>query len=213
MTRRSLIVFGRTPRPGKVKTRLIPALGEAGATAVYRRLLQAALRAGRDCDCDRRELWLEGPLTPAMRELANRFGFGLRHQPSGDLGARMAGALASTLSAPGGHAVLIGSDCPAFDGRYLNDAFAALDSVPAVVGPASDGGYLLIGMNRAEPGLFHGMAWSTPRVLDETRQRLRALCGHWHELPTLADIDEADDLRHYPGFFGTIEGTKTRASD
>ena len=95
-------------------------------------------------------------------------------------------------------ALLIGTDAPALDAGYLRDAAAALRGNDAVIGPALDGGYTLIGLKRAAPGLFEAMPWSTPEVLGETRLRLRRLALRHVELPPLADIDEPADLVHLP---------------
>jgi glycosyltransferase A (GT-A) superfamily protein (DUF2064 family) len=93
---------------------------------------------------------------------------------------------------------LIGSDLPALDAPRLRQAAAALDSHDAVFVPALDGGYGLVGLRRAEPRLFEGMAWSRTDVMARTRERARDAGLRWAELPAVADIDEAADLRHLP---------------
>jgi rSAM/selenodomain-associated transferase 1 len=131
----------------------------------------------------------------AGRTLAAIHDIGYRRQNGPDLGARMQDALEWALQrAP--WAVLIGSDCPGYDSDYLQTAFAALERHDAVLGPALDGGYVLIGMRRAAPELFADMPWSTTGVLDTTRQRLQRKGWSWQELPTLRDIDTPQDLAH-----------------
>ncbi|WP_461482127.1 TIGR04282 family arsenosugar biosynthesis glycosyltransferase, partial [Porticoccus sp.] len=117
----------------------------------------------------------------------------------GGLGERMAFAFADRLQH---HAkvVLIGSDCPAIDADYVRAALLALDEVPAVLGPAADGGYVLIGLTAAAPALFADVPWGTGAVLSVTRQRLVALRWSWRELDILPDIDRPGDLRHLAGF-------------
>jgi hypothetical protein len=91
--------------------------------------------------------------------------------------------------------VLVGTDCPALTADYLAQAFALLDGgADAVVGPAEDGGYILIGLRRTDKRLFDGVAWGTASVLDETRARLAALGWSWQELETLWDVDRPEDL-------------------
>jgi len=195
----TLIVFGREPIPGQVKTRLIPALGAEGAARLYRTMLGLALEAAAAVPGIRRELWCSGapPLGGVCADLAGRYGLVLRHQPPGDLGERMAAALADSLTHTQS-AVLIGSDCPEVGPAYLRAAFAALDADDVVLGPAADGGYCLIGLRRAAPALFAGIPWGTDRVLARTRATLCGLGLHWAELPTLRDLDRPEDLRAFP---------------
>lgn len=129
----------------------------------------------------------------------------LRLQQGADLGSRMATALSTTLAtaretAPGdSHALLIGSDCPGFDAAYLEAGFAALQTHDVVIGPATDGGYVLLGLARFDPALFADVPWSTGAVLETTRARIRSLGWRWCELAPLPDIDEPADLVHLPG--------------
>jgi len=106
------------------------------------------------------------------------------------------GAALADAAARHRHLVLIGTDCPAMDAGYLEEAFRVLESgIPLVLGPAEDGGYVLIGCTGMPPaGLFEGIDWGTERVLAQTRARIAAL-GHGHqELPPLSDIDRPEDL-------------------
>ena len=92
--------------------------------------------------------------------------------------------------------VLIGSDCPAITSDYLRTALCALSRVDVVLGPAADGGYVLVGMKKAEREIFAGVDWGTSRVLQQTRERLRAIKRSCFELPVLNDIDRPEDLIH-----------------
>ncbi|MBK5966703.1 hypothetical protein CCR95_22145 [Thiocystis minor] len=191
----TLILFAREPIAGQVKTRLIPALGAEGAARLYRRLLAIALRAGAATPCARRQLWCtEAPAEGGeCARLAASHGFTWHRQPDGDLGARMAAAHEVALTSSD-RAVLIGSDCPGYMPAYLSAAFAALDKHDAVLGPAADGGYVLIGLRRPAPALFANIHWSTPAVLAETRATLGRIGLTWTELPTLRDLDLPEDL-------------------
>lgn len=190
MSTATLTIFARWPEAGRAKTRLIPALGAEGAAALYRRLLEHTVREARASglaielrttggEPARFHDWLGGDLAVV-------------DQGEGDLGARMA-----RVPAP---AILIGSDCPACDAAMLRRAATALERLPAVVGPASDGGYYLLGMARPMPFLFHDMAWSTEAVLPETLRRFALQGIAPAMLPELGDIDTPVDLARYPEF-------------
>lgn len=192
----AVLVMAKAPLPGLAKTRLIPALGAAGAAALAARMLRhtldEALAAGL------------GPVTlcaapqashPAFAEIAREGRITMADQGDGDLGARMQRALERALTAHAG-ALLIGTDAPALDAVVLRAAHAALTAHDAVLVPAHDGGYVLIGLRGMAPRLFEGMPWSTPQVLALTRERLRESGLSWAELPALHDIDEPVDLVH-----------------
>ena len=93
------------------------------------------------------------------------------------------------------YVILIGSDCPFLGGDYVTDAINRLkQGVPAVFGPATDGGYVLIGLSRVDVSLFEGIQWGTDEVMAQTRDRLRALDWQWEELP----INEFAMTLHLP---------------
>ena len=198
LQRRCLLVFARDPQPGTVKTRLVPSLGVEMATALYRQMLLDTLGIAARTRVERRELWVDRAEPAAgLIQAARDADMPVRIQSGADLGMRMQRAFASVLPTCRS-AVLIGSDCPEYDSRYIENAFAMLERHEAVIGPAADGGYVLIGLNWPQPGLFGNVAWGGDRVLDETRRRLRSLALDWHELPTLRDLDEPADLAHFP---------------
>lgn len=194
-----VIVFARAPQPGKAKTRLIPALGRAGAAALHRRLVMHCLRATRDARLGPVELWCApGTGDPFFLECERRLGASLHPQGKGDLGARMQRAFESVLMRAR-RAILVGSDIPALSARYLRDADQALvrgDEI--VIGPAEDGGYALIGLSRCDPELFRDIPWGGPEVLAETRRRVAALSWRLSELPVLWDVDRPEDLERLP---------------
>jgi rSAM/selenodomain-associated transferase 1 len=196
---RCLLVFARDPQPGRVKTRLVPSLGVELATALYRQMLLDTLGIAARTGVEKRELWVDrGNPDAGLVRAARDADMPVRIQSGVDLGMRMHRAFAAALPACRS-AVLIGSDCPEYDSHYIENAFAMLERHDAVIGPAADGGYVLIGLNWPQPGLFSNIAWGGDRVLDETRRRLRSLVLDWHELPTLRDIDQPADLAHFPG--------------
>ncbi len=205
-TGRRLLVFARNPLPGRVKTRLIPSLGAVAATAVYRQLLQDTLLAAAQVAGVDSEIWLdEGEPVPWLADIAAAHGLAIRQQSGRDLGMRMHAASSASLRSAE-RVVLIGSDCPEFDPSYLEAAFAALAQQDAVLGPAADGGYVLIGLRAAPAVLFKDIAWGTPQVLAVTRDRLRQLGWRWTELPPRHDIDEPGDLQRFPRLAAIADG-------
>ena len=203
--RRHLLVFARNPIPGRVKTRLIPAMGPGPATAVYRRMLEDTLVTCSQIFAHNRELWIDQPDPhPAVAEMATRLGMSVHAQSGDDLGSRMHAAFAETLR-NADSAVLIGSDCPEYDPPYLDAAFQALEQHDAVLGPAADGGYVLIGLRKVDPHLFHRVPWGTNRVLAATRLRLRYLQWSFMELPIKYDVDNPEDLLRFPHLASTAE--------
>jgi uncharacterized protein len=192
-----VMIFAKAPTPGRVKTRLIPALGERGAAELQRHLIERTLHTAAAARPRTLELWCApGAGDPFFAACAKRHGIGLQTQGEGDLGARMTRALASALAA-GSPGLLIGCDCPALTPAYLREACAALvGGSDAVLGPAEDGGYVLIGLARSPPAqLFEGIAWGTATVMQETRTRLARGNWSWHELALLWDLDRPEDLR------------------
>lgn len=188
----SLHLLARAPEPGRVKTRLIPALGEEGASHLQRVLVERALALPAQGFSDR-FLWLaEGP-DEALEALAAVHGWTVVGQPAGDLGERMRRIAALGLAESQG-VVLIGNDCPALDGGYLTAACQGLSRHDAVLGPAEDGGYVLLGLRRVDGLLFEGMPWGTGQILELTRERLLQLGWSYELLPVLWDVDRPEDL-------------------
>jgi len=186
-----VIVFAKAPVPGSAKTRLIPALGAAGAARFHARLVERALGTACAASLGPVELCCAPNRSyPFFAECAARFGVALTDQGTGDLGERMHRALAADLPA-----VLIGADCPAMTPDYLREAAAALAAGQDVaLGPAEDGGYVLIAANRIRPDAFARIGWGGPDVMEDQRARLREVGWRWSELPPLWDVDRPEDL-------------------
>ena len=194
----AVIVMAKAPLPGLAKTRLIPALGAAGAARVAGRLLERMVLQALAAGLGPVDLCVAPDAAhPCWAAWAQHPGLHLSQQVDGDLGQRMAAAFSRVLQQEAG-ALLVGTDAPMLDADYLRQAAAALSTHDAVLGPATDGGYVLIGLNRPQPSLFADMRWSHDQVLADTRQRL-ATAGLRHAaLPALHDIDEPADLVHLP---------------
>lgn len=192
------IVFAKAPRSGEVKTRLIPLLGADGAAALHRQLVHRTLVTATDADLGPVELRVAPDINDAfLQECARRFGVALTPQCGDDLGARLCTAFDDGL-ARHARVIIVGTDCPVLTSQHLCDAHSALErGNDAVLIPAEDGGYALIGLNRCDDGLFSDIAWGGDTVLAATRERLKALKWRWHELETLWDIDRPDDYRRW----------------
>lgn len=207
-----VIVFARAPVPGAAKTRLIPALGAVGAAALHERLVARTLATAAAAAAGPVELCCAPDASdPALAALARTHGASLTAQGAGDLGDRMHAAFRRALAGSPA-AIVVGCDCPALAPRHFREAAAALaGGADAVLAPAEDGGYVLVGLARAEPSLFAGIGWGGPDVLEHTRERLRALGWRWRELETLWDVDRPADLarlrRDIAGGPALVDGT------
>jgi rSAM/selenodomain-associated transferase 1 len=188
----SLHMLARAPVAGRVKTRLIPALGAQGACDLQQLLLERALRLPVG-EFHERFLWLDDQPAVGLQALAEVQGWTLVEQPAGDLGERMR-RIATLGLAESDAVVLIGNDCPALDGAYLQAACMALQAQPVVIGPAEDGGYVLLGLRSVDVALFNDMPWGTEQVLSTTLQRLQQLDWCPALLPELWDVDRPEDL-------------------
>ena len=193
MTR--VIIFAKAPIAGAAKTRLIPRLGPHGAAALHAAMVERTVAMACAARVGPIELaCTPDTLHPLFASIAREYGITLVDQGPGDLGERMRRALERGVRELGA-AMAIGTDCPALDARYLQAAGAALDmGVPVVIGPAEDGGYVLIGLRTDYAELFQGIAWGTDTVLPATRSVLRARGTTCHELATLWDVDRPHDL-------------------
>jgi uncharacterized protein len=195
MNDQKLIVFLKVPRPGQVKTRLAATLGEAEACAAYRRLVVTLLRqlaalenvelcfAPNDAGSE-----IVGWAQPTWR---------LTAQGSGDLGSRLNQAFRRAFDEGTQRVVVIGSDCPEVSVSDIQEAWTALSSHDVVLGPATDGGYWLIGLRTHCPELFADVPWSTNGVLRVTLERSRAAGLRTHLLRELTDVDTEADWRRF----------------
>jgi len=191
----AILVFARAPEPGVAKTRLIPLLGAEGAASLQRVMIERSLHTALAAGMDRVELWCTPSAQhPLLTAYAGQFGIAAETQCSGDLGARMRHAAAAAL-ARSARVLLMGVDSPALNAGDLQRAMQALEGPnDAVVIPAADGGYVLLGLNRCETRLFEDIAWGTGSVMMATRERFNELGWRWLELPQSWDIDRPEDV-------------------
>lgn len=194
-----LLVFARAPRAGEVKTRLIPRLGAQGAADLHARLIHRCLDTVTRAGLCPVELWCApSSHAPFFESCRARYDIGLYDQVPGDLGERMYAALASAL-ARAESAVLVGTDIPLLEVADLEAALQALQhGKDVVVGPATDGGYYLIGVRHADRRLFTHMPWGGPDVFRETSRRLQRLALDWLRLCERSDIDTPEDFHNLP---------------
>ncbi|MES2832915.1 MAG: TIGR04282 family arsenosugar biosynthesis glycosyltransferase [Pseudomonadota bacterium] len=194
----AIIIFAKAPMAGLAKTRLIPALGADGAAALAERMLDWTLAAATAADIGPVILCCT-PTTghPAFASAVEQYGVILGEQGEGDLGARMNRALTLALQNHSA-ALVIGTDCPTLDADHLRRAASMLRTTPAVFIPATDGGYVLAGLSVPMPTLFEAIAWSTDRVMAQTRERLTSIKVVAAELSPMQDIDVPADLMHLP---------------
>jgi len=190
--RRLLVILTKNPEAGHVKTRLAQTIGDDKAIEIYEILRHHTACVAEQIDADRMVFYSR--FIPDS-DLFITDHFSVRKQEGDDLGERMLHAIKSGFGCGYRHVVLIGTDCYELKPAILEKAFSALDGSEAVIGPATDGGFYLIGMNKAIPELFLDRQWSTPEVLQKSIAILQQLDTTCEILPELSDIDTFDDLK------------------
>jgi rSAM/selenodomain-associated transferase 1 len=192
------VIFAKAPVPGQVKTRMVPALGAEAAAALAARLLRHAVRQALAAAIGPVELCAAPARShPLWKGLGLPEALEWSEQGMGDLGERLARASRRVLER-GERVLLIGGDCPELDASRLQAAAAALGSHEAVLIPAADGGYVLLGLTRFAAAAFEAIPWSSERVAALTLQRLEGLAWRTAVLPGLADVDVPADLQRLP---------------
>ncbi len=193
-----IIVFGRYPLPGKAKTRLIPHLGPAGAADLQRELTEITINTLKkltsDCKTNMEFCCDGGSKNKAGKWLGHDILFS--RQEKGDLGKRMHTAFKRAFHKGCKHVVLVGTDIPGITTSHMQEAFDMLLKNDVVIGPSTDGGYWLVGMNRPMD-IFGDIAWGTRSVLDQTLRKIRKRKLAYHLLEHIADIDTLEDLRKW----------------
>lgn len=185
-----LIIFIKNPVLGKVKTRLAAGIGDKEALEVYMQLLEITRGVALKVNCTRNVFSSDEIISDDWEDdKFNKF-----VQEGEDLGERMKNAFEQVFALGAKKAVIIGSDCPQLTSAIVQEAFVKLDACDVVIGPASDGGYYLLGMKLMHVGLFNEMEWSTDRVRTETLQRIVQQQLTYSLLQVLTDIDTAQDL-------------------
>lgn len=186
-------ILAKAPVPGFAKTRLIPALGPAGAARLQELLTERAIETALAADIGPVTLWCAPASDHAFfRALGERLPVWLADQRGADLGARMLAAFANHIRRP---LILIGTDCPCLEPDDIRAALGPLEEdADVVIAPAEDGGYGLIAASRPLPVLFENMPWSTDRVAALTRSRAAAADLRLEALRPVWDVDVPDDF-------------------
>lgn len=201
MTAHHVIVFARAPELGKVKTRLAADVGAPAALGIYRMLGRRAVAAA--CSAGEAEVTVQ--FTPAGSDAvmaawlagAASDHVAFRVQEEGDLGARMSGAIRDAVHRGATAVAVIGTDCPSMDADVIARAFAALETVDVVLGPALDGGYYLIAARTPHEALFSGIPWSSCDTLRCTMEAADAAGLRVALLEPRMDVDTGEDWRQW----------------
>ncbi|MFM7195940.1 MAG: TIGR04282 family arsenosugar biosynthesis glycosyltransferase [Bacteroidota bacterium] len=191
-----IMVFTRDMIAGRVKTRIGRVLGDAVALDVHQRLCLHTRRIVEEVAADK---WVWMDQHPIGAWLWGDGVFRCMVQQGSDLGERMAHAFQVAFQAGYRRVLIIGTDCPGLTADLLKDSISRLGDDPAVIGPAADGGYYLLGLTVHIPELFTGKAWSTDRVFASTIADLEDRGIRYSSLPVLTDVDTPDDLIHLQG--------------
>ena len=187
----ALLIFVRNPVYGKVKTRLAKDIGDDKALEIYNLLLKYTFSISQGLNCKKFVYYADEIVEDDLWNLAD---FNKRQQEGNDLGERMLHAMNELYKQGFAKVILIGSDCFELNTHILEEAISQLDQNDAVLGPANDGGYYLIGLTDIIPELFSNKIWSTDQVAKDTINDLEKLQKKYYLLPKLNDIDDASDL-------------------
>ncbi|ARV62233.1 hypothetical protein BZZ01_29630 [Nostocales cyanobacterium HT-58-2] len=201
-----LIIFTRYPEPGKTKTRLIPALGTESAANLQRQMTEYTLSQVK-------QLQKIAPISfevrfagGSLQLMQDWLGDEIIYKPQGDgdLGSRMTQSFFNAFQWGAQKVITIGTDCPDVNAQTLAEAFEQLQQYELVLGPAADGGYYLIGLQRLVPELFINIDWGTSQVFEQTMNIAQKLNLSLADLPELADIDRPEDLPIWEKILGLM---------
>ena len=192
MKKEVVLVFQKNEVLGRVKTRLASGIGDLRALEIYRHLMQSTYSVLEDLSAPVWTYYSDFIPETVNPPIAKSF-----VQEGHDLGERMANAFARSFESGMEKVVLIGTDCPSLQSQHLNQAFEALIHSDLVLGPATDGGYYLIGMKRKADYLFEGISWSSAEVLSQTLAVASANGLDFTLLDELSDIDTQEDWERY----------------
>lgn len=187
-----LIIFVKNLVPGHVKTRLAEDIGIDGALDVYQFLVEHTYEITKKLPYPKAVFYSE---YVEIEDTWDTEVYKLFIQKGRDLGVRMLNAFAQGFDKKFKKVVIIGTDCFELKGTHIEEAFEKLDSHDIVIGPASDGGYYLIGMNKLYPQLFHEKKYSHENVMKEVLEEIGEMNASFYLLPELNDIDTFEDLK------------------
>lgn len=186
------MIFYRNPEKGKVKTRLASTVGDDVALKLYLQLAEHTKNESSGLqDCDKIVFYSNAV---EENDIWHEDAFQKQQQLGDDLGQRMQNAFEYAFAGGYEQACIIGTDCLELKSKILAVAFEQLNNVDAVVGPAKDGGYYLLGLRQIIPSVFLDKQWSSDSVLKDTIEDFKKLRLSFIELDTLADVDTEADL-------------------
>lgn len=200
-----VIIFTKAALPGFTKTRLIPALGEQGAANLAKRMLMYTLNQSIEANVGPVEICVTPPPTDAIwQDFAISDELEYSDQGKGSLGERLSRVTQRVID-KGESVLLIGTDCPQLTATHLQQAKDSLRYFDSILIPATDGGYVLFGLNFFHPSLFESVKWSTGSVYAETIDQLKKLGRSVQNFPSMHDIDEPKDLKFLPDTWKELE--------
>lgn len=192
-----LIIFVKYPQPGRVKTRLAKNIGKQNAADLYRLFVEAALKRTKDKNFKRCIFYTPQAQVKEIKKWLGSDGLEFHPQKGRDLGERLFNAFRLSLESLSARRILaIGTDSPLIDSKVVNTAFRALETKQCVLGPASDGGYYLIGLSSLKKEVFKGINWGTKKVFAQTLKRLKMLKMSYSFLDTSFDVDRHEDIAY-----------------
>jgi len=194
MTKEVLIIFVKNPVLGKVKTRLAATVGDEKALEIYQQLLAHTQSSTENLSQDK---WVFYSEKIDNTDLWDNDQYYKSVQSGGDLGEKMLNAFSKCFAEGYKNVCIIGSDMMELDTAIIQDAFASLDANDVVIGPAKDGGYYLLGMNKLHSSLFQNKQWSTESVLNDTLSNVEQQNLSYVKLETMNDIDTESDWNTY----------------
>ncbi len=195
MSKNLLLIFTRNPELGKVKTRLAKGIGDQNALEIYKMLLEHTRDVATEADCIKRVGY---SVKVRDNDIWNTSIFEKFKQEGQDLGDRMYNAFHQAFVDGYTNVLIIGSDLYDLQIDHIHQAFTALENNDAVIGPAQDGGYYLLGMSILIKEVFYNKDWGNDSVYQDTIKDLST--KKIYTLETLNDIDVASDLKPYPIF-------------
>jgi hypothetical protein len=199
MNHSALIIFAKFPRAGEVKTRLGKSIGMEKAVEVYKQFAEHAFSLADELHSEGVRVYIFYAPGATENDLKKWVGRSFRfiEQRGNSLGERMKNAFDTTFADGAARAVIIGTDVPELDAATIRSAYETLSTHDVVIGPSTDGGYYLLGMNALTKPLFDGVTWSVETVLQHTLATVQSLNLSYQLLPQLSDIDTENDFRDY----------------
>lgn len=205
----TLIIFGRYPHPGKVKTRLAASIGDTASADFYRLCAEHTFRQAASFQTSSIIFYCSNQDDlPLVHEWIIQYNFSIAVQSGITLGERMENAFDSAFQKGAKKVIIIGTDAPDISNEILQSSVAALETSDIVIGPALDGGYYLLGMKNLHIDLFNEIPWSTDSVFQSTIEKAQTHQLTIQLLPPLTDIDTYEDLTKWINCPKSINSTE-----